>query len=895
MTLSSGTRLGPYEILGPIGAGGMGEVYRAHDPRLGRDVAIKVLPSHLSASPEVRARFEREARAISKLNHPHICTLHDIGHHDGTDYLVMELLEGETLAHRLEKGPLPLAEVLRHGIEIASALDVAHRGGIVHRDLKPGNIMLTRAGAKLMDFGLARATGLAVAAAGLTESPTVSRPLTAEGAIVGTLQYMAPEQLEGREADARADLWALGCVLYEMATGRRAFGGTSQASLIAAVLKETPRPMVELQPLTPPALDRIVTQCLAKDPDERWQSAGDLARELEWIRGGSSQVGAPAAPAAGSQVRSRARERLLWSAALLAVVLAALASLVIPRLLSQSPRPSVSRFTIPAPDDVTLLIHAGVPTISPDGRTLAFLAVDSAGTGQIWVRPLDSLAPRALIGTEGGYLPFWSPDSRFIGFFAGGKLKKIPAAGGSAEVLCDARDGRGGSWSREGVIVFAPDAAGPLFSVPASGGAPTQVTYLDSTRQETGHRWPYFLPDGRRFLFVALPERQGNFDAYAGSLDSGERKLILSAGAAPTFAAPGYLIYVRGVSVVAQRFDARRLSFAGEPVTLGEAPSPLPLFDAAQRVTASDDGVMAHLGAGLPNTELTWFDRQGHPIGKIPVPPGRYESVSLSPDGKKLCMDRQSSASAVDLWLLDLDRPVPTRFTFGPSTNHLAVWSPDGSQIAFDSNRSGPWDIYVKAVSGAGQEQPLLTSSALFKNLSQWSPDGRFLVYETPEPETGWDLWLLPTAEIHTPVSYLSTPFNERWGTISPDGRWMAYYSDESGRWELYVQSFPAPGSKYQVSSTGCGFALFSAWVRDGRELIWIGEDGATLMAADVQTSPTFKAGAPHKLFKLQTGAGLGIDVTRDGQRVLGPVPVGEALTSMIIVEMNWTGALEQP
>jgi Tol biopolymer transport system component len=646
--------------------------------------------------------------------------------------------------------------------------------------------------------------------------------------------------------------------------------------------------------MSPPALEHLVKRCLAKDPDKRWQSAGDLARELEWVAAGGSQAGAPLAPPVDRRVRDRGRERLLWSAALLVVVLAAVAVVTVPHLLPRSQRQAVSRFSIAAPENVTLVADAGASAISPDGRALAFVAVDSAGTGRIWVRPLDSLAPRELIGTEGGFLPFWSPDSRFIGFFAGGKLKRIPAAGGSPEVLCDARDGRGGSWSRDGVIVFAPDAVGPLFRVSASGGTPNQVTSLDSTRHETGHRWPCFLPDGRRFLFVTLPERQGNFDAYAGSLDSGDRRFIVSAGAAPTYAAPAYLLYVRNASVVAQRFDARRLSFTGEPVTVGEAPSPFPYFNAVQRMTTSDNGVMAHIGAGLPNTELKWFDRLGHPAGTIPAPPGRYEGVRLSPDGRRLCVERRSSASAVDLWLLGLDRPVPTRFTFGPSTNLSAVWSPDGSQIAFNSNRSGPTDIYVKAVGGAGQEQPLLISSGLFKNLSQWSPDGRFLVYDDPQPRTGWDLWLLPTEGGHKPVSYLCTPFNERWGTISPDGRWMAYFSDESGKWELYVQSFPTPGSKYQVSTNGAGLTLFSWWVRYGRELIYFGEDGLTLMAADVQTSPTFKAGTPHKLFKLGAG-GLGLDITRDGQRVLVPVPGGQASASTITLEMNWTAAMRKP
>ncbi len=888
--LQAGATLGPYRILAPLGAGGMGEVYRAHDARLGRDVAVKVLPSHLAASPEVRARFEREARTVSQLNHPHICTLHDIGRHEDTDYLVMELLEGETLAHRLEKGPLPVAGLLTLGTQIADALDRAHRAGVVHRDLKPGNVMLTKSGAKLMDFGLARATGLAATPQIMTESPTVSRPLTKEGTIVGTFQYMAPEQLEGKEADARSDLWALGCVLYEMATGQRAFAGESQASLIAAILEHEPRPILELKPMSPPALEHVVTRCLAKDPEKRWQSARDVVQELEWIAAAGSRAGV----AVPTVARHRNRERLYWSAALLATALIAIAIAEVPRLLSRGPQPAVTRFSIAVPEGVTPSSYGSAPAISPDGRIVAFVAADSEGTSRIWIRPLDSLAPRELAGTEGGSLPFWSPDSRFIGFFAGGKLMKVPTAGGLPEILCDARDGRGGSWGRSGVIVFAPDAAGPLSRVPAVGGTPTQVTSLDTSRHEVGHRSPCFLPDGRHFLFAALPERQGGFDAYAGSLDSRDRKFIVSAGAAPTYAAPGYLFYVRSASLVAQRFDSRRLSLTDEAVVVGKAPSAFSLFDAVQRVSASDNGIMARAGAGTPNTQLRWFDRQGRATGTIPLPPGRYEWLALSPDGRRLCLDRRSSASAVDLWLVNLDRPVPARFTFGPSNNTLAAWSPDGRRIAFGSDRSGPWDIYVKAVVGTGQEQALLTSGALYKNVSQWSPDGRYIVYEVAETSTGWDLWLLPVEGGGKPMPYLCTPRNERWGTISPDGRWMAYFSDESGRWELYVQSFPTPGGKYQVSTNGAGLTLPSWWTRGGRELVYAAEDGATLMAVEVQTSPTFRAGASRKLFKLRADF-LWADVTRDGQRVLVTVPAGRASASTITVEMNWAAAMRRP
>jgi len=897
VSLTSGTMLGPYEILGPLGAGGMGEVYRARDTRLDRSVAVKVIPQHLSASPEMRQRFEREARAISALNHPHICTLHDVGHQDGTDYLVMELIDGETLATRLEKGPLPTELLLRTAIEIASALDRAHRSGIVHRDLKPGNVMLTRSGAKLLDFGLAQGNPTAGGSGrssgaipgSLTQTPTMAQPLTAEGTIIGTYQYMAPEQLEGKEADARTDLFAFGAVLYEMATGRKAFEGKSQASLISAIMSSEPTPLSTVAPLAPPTLERIVRACLAKEADERIQTAHDVKLQLEWIRDAGSQAGVPAPVAA----RRKSRERLAWSLGMLVVVLAAAAVVAMPWLRPRASTEGVSRFSIAAPENVTFSSDAAFSAISPDGRTLAFVATDSSGTSQIWVRPLESLAPRPLAGTENATLPFWSPDGSQLGFFADGKLKKVPIAGGSPEAICDAGDGRGASWSRDGVIVFAPQASGPLFRVSVGGGEVTQATSLDSSRHEIGHRWPRFLPDAKHFLFVGMPARQGNFDIFVGVLGSKDGKRLLSASSEPTYAAPGYLIFVRNTSLFAQRFDPQRLVLKGEPISLGEAPPPSS-YTGAGTVTASVNGIMAHMGVGLPNTELRWVDRAGNPSGTIPVPAGRYEGVVLSPDGKRLCVVRRSGASSEDLWLLDLDRPVPTRFTFGPSQNYTPAWSPDGGRIAFAADRSGPDDIYLKPTSGGGAEAPLLVGGALFKEPDSWSPDGRYIVFEQPDEQTGWDLWLLPVDGDHTPVAYLRTPFNERYAVVSPDGRWIAYNSDESGKSEVYVQSFPSPGSKYQVSTNGSsGGSTSIEWTRGGDELVFIGGDGLTLMAADVTSSPGFRVGAPRKLFKARQDL-VAWNVTPDGQRFLIVAPAGLASSSKITLEMNWTAALKR-
>jgi hypothetical protein len=573
--LAAGTSLGPYKILAPLGAGGMGEVYRAHDPRLGRDVAIKVLPPHLAATPEIRARFEREARTISQLNHPHICTLHDVGHQEGVDYLVMELLEGETLAHRLERGPLPVAEVLTLGVQIADALDRAHRAGVVHRDLKPGNLFLTKGGAKLMDFGLARAQGLAPVAGALTESPTVSRPLTAEGTIVGTFQYMAPEQLEGKEADARADVWALGCVLYEMATGKRAFEGDSQASLIAAIMDREPPAITVLKPMSPPALEHLVRRCLAKDPGERWQSARDVMHELQWIAEVGSQAGVPAPVAK----RRRRRERLAWGLTV-AVVGVAIVALLALWWTRRPPAAAFARFAVTAPAGGTIATDAVQVAISPDGRRLVFAIRDSAGTGRLWIRPLDSFSAQPLPGTENAFWPFWSPDSRFIAFFAEGKLQKVAVGGGPPQVVCDAPDGRGGSWSKDGVIVFAPLAMGPLLRVSADGGEVAEVARPDSMGHETGLRSPCFLPDGRHFLYVGLPRRQADFDVYLGTLGSKEHRRIMAAGSAPVYAEPGYLLFAHGGRLVAQRFDRFGSRPAGKAVPIGDV-APLSSFEGA--------------------------------------------------------------------------------------------------------------------------------------------------------------------------------------------------------------------------------------------------------------------------------------------------------------------------
>ena len=884
--LAPGTKLGPYEIAGPLGAGGMGEVYRARDTRLGRDVAVKVLPEHLSSNPDLRQRFEREARAVSALNHPNICTLHDVGREGDTDFLVMELVEGETLATRLEKGPLATDALLRTAIEVAGALDRAHKGGIVHRDLKPGNIMLTKGGAKLMDFGLARETGAAAGPVGsaLSQTPTVSQPLTAEGTLVGTFQYMAPEQIEGAEADARTDLFAFGTVLYEMATGKKAFSGRSQASLLAAILKEEPRPISEAQPMSPPALDRVVRRCLAKDPDDRWQSARDVVHELEWIRDAGSQAGLPAPVVA----RRKSRERLGWITALAVVVLAAAGIVLGPRLIPRQRVARQVRFSIPPPSGSALSAGLGSPAssvISPDGRTLVFVVTDSTGTGHLWLRPLESLEAHELPGTEDADYPFWSPDNRSIGFFAGGKLKRIASDGGRPQVLCDASDGRGGTWNRDGIILFAPFAQGPLFRVPASGGDIIQVTHLDSTRKEIGQRWPHFLPDGRHYLYLSLPAREGQYDNFIGSLDGKAPRLVARSDKAAVYAPPGYLLLVRNETLLAQRFDAGRGTTSGEPVSLGELP------DASgnlgePRASVSDDGVLVYQTVVPVFARLVWLDRAGKQVATVPMTPGPYSGILLSPDHRQAVTNRSDPQTATDIWLVELDRGTTTRFTFEQGNENFWVWSSDGSHLAFASNRNGPYDIYQRPVTGSGQEELLFHSDQLKKWPTSWSPDGQYLMFTSSDTKTGDDLWILPLTGDRKPRAYLKSPFNENNAVISPDGHWLAYTSNETGRSEVYVQPFPSPGAKFQVSTDGGDGAW---WMPGGRELSFATSD-SRLMVSEIQTSPEFRAAVPHELFRFPRGV-TGYDFA--GDRVLCLVPVGDQPPATHTVVLNWTAGLK--
>ncbi|HVS90119.1 MAG TPA: protein kinase [Candidatus Acidoferrum sp.] len=890
MGLPAGSRLGPFEILAPAGAGGMGEVYRARDTRLDRTVAIKVLPAHLAGNPERQQRLEREARAVSSLNHPHICALYDIGHQDGIHYLVMEYLEGETLAQRIGKGTLPTEQLLRWAIEIAGALEKAHRMGLVHRDLKPGNIMLTKEGAKLLDFGLAKPT-VAAPAAELTTMATTSKPLTAEGTIVGTFQYMAPEQLEGKEADARSDIFSFGAVLYEMATGRKAFEGKSQASLIAAILAAEPPPITKLQPMAPPALSRVVKTCLAKDPDERWQTAHDLKLQLEWIAEGGSLAGVPASVVA----RRKNRERIFGVVALAAMVAAVLLGVLYFQRAPSEAR-AIRAYIKPAAN--SSFLFTGQPSgfaLSPDGRRLAYVASAPDGRTLLWIRPIDSLQAQPLAGTEDVSYPFWSPDSRFIGFFAGGKLKKIEASGGPPLTLCDAPLGRGGTWNREGVILFAPTVNTPLHRVSASGGATTPVTTLDLSKNETTQRWPYFLPDGRHFLYVAgtpfAPKENPTNAILVGSLDSKESKLLLYTHSNAIYAS-GHLLFLRQNTLMAQPFDPRHLELTGDAFPIAD---PVQEDESTIRsiFSASQDGLLAYLeGTSGGDRQLIWVDRSGKKLGEMPGT-GSYFAPRISPDGKRLTFTLPSSG--FDVWSYDLARGVKTRLTFGSASaqaNQNAVWSPDGRWIAYTSIRGGKFGLYQKPSDGSGSEEVLLEGIYQSRFPSDWSPDGKLLAYQGARQGI-LSIWMLPLSGERKPYPFLSSQFTEILPAFSPDGKWVAYCSNESGELKVYVVPFPGPGGKWQVSPGG-GYT--PRWRRDGKEIFYLSSDNK-VMAAEVKASGTsFEVGAVQPLFETRPSRTVingSYDVTADGQRFVIAYEAGQP-TAAITLVVNWPAEVKK-
>ncbi|HEV2021933.1 MAG TPA: protein kinase, partial [Terriglobales bacterium] len=874
MSIAAGTKFGPYEILSPVGAGGMGEVYRARDTRLDRTVAIKVLPQHLSDNPALKQRLEREAKSVSNLSHPNICTLYDVGEQGGAAFLVLEFLEGETLEQRLERGPLPAEQVLRLAIEITDALETAHKQGIIHRDLKPSNVMLTKSGAKLMDFGLAKLTEQpAPMAAALSELTAENRKLTAEGTIMGTFQYMAPEQLEGREADARTDIFALGMVVYEAATGRPAFTGKTRASLIASILSSEPPAITTLQPMTPPALERVVKTCLAKDPDERFQTAHDLNLQLHWILEGGSQAGVAAPVAAQRLLRKRlllAAAGVGWAAALAAAITA----VVLSGHLRQRERPLAAEIS-PPPGMVFVGALLGAPAISPDETKLAFVAGNPKGA-RLWVRDLASGRTDALEGTEGAAFVFWSPDSRSVAFFSGGKLKKIEAAGGPVQILCDAPEGRGGSWSPNGTIIFTPNIYESLYRVPEGGGTPEKVT---NAKAAWTHRNPYFLPDGEHFLFIRRePAGTVAGSLYAGSLKGGEPKQVLERASNAQYSG-GYLLYLKDGNLVAQQFDLGSLKVKGSPIAVAEKVDYWNARDMAY-FAASGSGMLLYRKSVSTSTQATWMDRGGRELEKVGEP-GLYFDPQLSADGSKLALARVDKDSQnADVWVVDLKRNNMSRATFAEAANLSYALSPDGNMVAVDTNSNGSHgQLWTQPISGAGTQQNLVDSPS-WLTVTDWSRDGRYLFGDVQENKTREDVFFVDLKGDRKLTKFLQSPASEQGAKLSPNGKWLAYQSDESGRAEVYVAAFPGPGSKWQISNGGGGNPQ---WSHDDKELYFIG--GTKLMTVPISDPATFQFGTPQELPLPPESVAFAPGPTSD--RFLVLKPAGKPEASPIHVVLN--------
>jgi eukaryotic-like serine/threonine-protein kinase len=922
MSMPSGTRLGPYEIVAAIGAGGMGEVYKARDPRLDRAVAIKILPASLASDPQFRERFDREARAISQLTHPHICTLYDVGEGVGTAFLVMEYLEGETLEQRLKKGAMPLAEALTITIQIADALSFAHRHGIVHRDLKPGNVMLTKGHAKLLDFGLAKTDGTGAAAADLSMLPTTPANLTAQGTILGTFQYMSPEQLEGQEADARSDIFAFGALVYELVSGRKAFEGRSHASLIAAILEHGPPALTSLQPLTPSSLDHIVAKCLAKNPDDRWQSARDVTTELKWLASIHETGTSSTAPVTGRS--ARAVRAPIVVAAVVALGLGAAASAVVVRRLSHAPSREVVRSivtTVPAehllafPTDETT--NEGRPSRtsmawSPDGRSIVFSA-SLGGRQQLYVRALNQLEATAIAGTDGASNPFFSPDGTWIGFSAQSALRKVAVSGGPPTTICELPRSTfgastfGATWGDDGTIVYSLDRDG-LWRVNAAGGTPERVTQPDRKKGELKHLLPQMLPGSRALLFTVthtpLP-KWDDTEVVVQELANGSRRARLDSAADGRYVASGHVVYLQRGTMMAAPFDLASLKVTGEGIgvvagVMQSANTTNETFDSgAGQFAVSSSGSLLYMPGGIfPDAErmVVWVSRTGAEE-LLPMPVRPYLSPRLSPDGKLITLWTQGDRN---VWIYDLARRSLTRVNVD-GRNTRGIWAPDGKRIAFSSTVGGPEENpYLVSADGSGAPDRLATCDCP-SYASSWTPDGRTIV--TAElKENNYDIVLVDVAGIHHKTPLLHGKASQNYPDISPDGRWIAYVSNESGRAEVYVQPFPDLGSRHQISTDG---GTAPAWSRNGRELFYTttatlgGQASVTrMMAVAVTAAPTFVASPPRMLFEGRYGATAIVrpyDVSPDGQRFLMVKQKERApiSASQMILVQNWLEELK--
>jgi serine/threonine-protein kinase len=874
VALAAGARLGHYEILALIGVGGMGEVFKAHDPRLDRTVAIKVLSDDLSHQPEARARFEREARAIASLNHPHIATLHDVGRHEHTDFLVMELLEGETLAEHLARGPLPLSRALTYAIDIAAALDQAHRHGVIHRDLKPGNVMITRSGVKLLDFGLAKLRPASIPGVTVVAKAV---DVTTEGAILGTVQYMAPEQLEGGDADARTDIFALGTLLHEMVTGQRAVDGKSPMSLMGSILRDTPPPVSTLQRAAPAALDRLIATCLAKDPEDRWQSARDIARELKWVAESDALAG---------HARARRGALSVRRAAAMAVVVAGLAaaaawSMRSPASRVQSP---VVRLMVTLPPGYEIGDRTSPPlALSPDGSTLAYVAAVPGSARQLFVRALDSLDSRPLAGTEGAASPFFSPDGHWLAFFADGKLNKIPLTGGAPQALSDPAASLGGAWAADDTIYFLASATSGVWKVPAAGGTAQPVTTLDRANGEVSHRWPQALPGGKAIIFTAWTgPGSDEKHLHLQTLATGERRVLLRGASTGRYVGTGHLLYSRDDALTVVPFDIATLQVTGPSVALPERA----LDDEGAHFSVSDSGTLTYIGADPKRFErrLVWVSTQGV-VEPVPAPPRPYTDPQISPDGRYAAFTNIGPVETI--WIHDLSRGTQSALTSARAgSSQSATWTSDGTRIVYRGTRAGFRNLFWKAVDGSDDEERLTTSEYL-QTPTSVSADGNIVFYEGAR-----DIWVLPL-DTRTPVPLLQTPAFETSPRFSPDGRWLTYVSVDSGVGEVYVRPFPGPGGRLQISNGGGSEPV---WSRSGGEVFY--RDGNRMMASAFSAAPTLTAERPRLLFegsylRSDTG-GAGYDVAADGRFLMIQPVEPERATTAINVVIQWFDDLQR-
>ena len=889
MALSPGAKLGRYEIRSQLGAGGMGEVYRARDTQLGRDVAVKVLPPGLYINSDRLQRFEQEACAASALNHPNILVVHDIGANNGAPYIVSELLEGETLRKRMAGTALGPRRAIDYALQIAQGLGAAHEKGIVHRDLKPDNIFITNdERVKIFDFGLAKLTQPDGDHA-QTEIPT-RRVDTDPGVVMGTAGYMSPEQVRGKTVDHRSDIFSLGAILYEMLSGRRAFHGESAADTLSAILKEDPPELSQTNKNVSPSLERLVNHCLEKNPEARFNSARDLAFALESLAGGTtvSDSQTVVLPATTTN-RPKRRELIAWILAGVGLLAAALAA-VVPLIRRAPDQPnSIVRYRIQPPEKLNFI---GPPTISPDGSRIVVAVRDVTGRSNLWIQQRDSVHLQQLNGTEGGGQPFWSPDGRSIGFFANGKLKRIDAAGGTAQTLCDINVSAGGTWSKDGVIVFGRSPADGLYRIPATGGNPEPATKPDKSRKEISHVWPYFLPDGRHFLYLARNALRDQSTISVASLDSNETKDILNGDSSMVFAPSGHLLFVRDRRLMVQAFDPVKLQLAGEAVPIADDVG-LNLSNGRAFFSVSADGMLAYRSTpAVPESRLVWVDRTGKELGTV-GPNAGYSGIHLSPDNKRLALQRfDPERTTADIWLIEVTRGTPTRFTFDPATDANPIWSPDGNYIVFTSPREGVANLYRKLSNGGGNDELLLKSDRVLV-ANDWSPDGKYIIYQDLGQSNNFDLWVLPLAD-PKPVVFLQTNFLESGAQFSPDGRWVAYTSNESGRLEIYVRKFPASGGQWQVSNGGGAQAY---WRRDGKELFYLSTDNKMMSVEVNGSSDTFEASIPKVLFDFRN-ASIGTfsqyAVSSDGQKFLLNDPIEENAPSPITVVLNWTTGLRR-